>query len=140
MSRISAKLRDKIRLAANNCCGYCKSPQHLIPMPFEIEHFLPIAEGGTNDEENLWLACRVCNSFKHAKTFATDPQTNKKTTFYNPRKQVWAEHFEFSDDKTEIIGKTACGRTTVIALKLNNSLSVKMRRLWVGVGWFPPKT
>jgi HNH endonuclease len=139
MSRISEKLREKIRLAAGNLCGYCQSPQHLIPIAFEIEHILPTAEGGTNDEENLWLACRVCNSFKHAKTHAIDLQTSRKTRLFNPRKQVWSEHFEFSEDKTEIIGKTACGRATVIALKLNNARSVKMRKLWVSVGWFPPK-
>ena len=139
MSRISEKLREKIRLAAKDRCGYCQSPQHLIPIAFEMEHILPTAEGGTNDEENLWLACRVCNSFKHAKTHAIDLQTKRKTRLFNPRNQVWSEHFEFSEDKTEIIGKTVCGRATVIALKLNNARSVKMRKLWVSVGWFPPK-
>ena len=110
MSRISRKLRDKIRQAANNRCGYCRSPQHLIPIPFEIEHILPVAEGGTDVEENLWLACRVCNSFKHAKTHGVDPNTNRKTSLFNPRRQIWSEHFELSDDKSEIVGKTACGR------------------------------
>ena len=109
MSRISEKLREKIHLAAQDRCGYCHSPQHLIPIQFEIEHILPIAEGGTKTEENLWLACRVCNSFKHAKTNAIDPETRRKTRLFNTRKQIWAEHFEFSEDKTEIIGKTACG-------------------------------
>ncbi len=139
MSRVSEKLREKIRLAAQDRCGYCQSPQHLIPIASEMEHITPTAEGGTNDEANLWLACRVCNSFKHAKTHAIDLQSNRKTHLFNPRKQVWSEHFEFSEDKTEIIGKTACGRATVIALKLNNACSVKMRKLWVSVGWFPPK-
>lgn len=139
MSRIFRKLRDKIRQAANHRCGYCQSPQHLIPIPFEIEHILPIAEGGTNAEENLWLVCRVCNSFKHAKTHVIDPETNEKTPLFNPQNQIWTEHFELSKDKTEIIGKTACGRATVAAVKLNNELAVKMRDLWVNVGWFPPE-
>jgi hypothetical protein len=52
---------------------------------------------------------------------------------------VWGEHFEFSQDHTEILGKTACGRATVVALKLNNTRAVKMRKLWVSVGWYPPK-
>jgi hypothetical protein len=136
---ISAKLREKIRLAANDICGYCQSPQHLIPITFEVEHILPTVEGGTDDEENLWLACRVCNSFKHAKTHAIDPNTKRKVRLFNPRKQIWTKHFEFSQDKTEIIGKTACGRATVLALKLNNTRIVNMRKLWVSVGWFPPK-
>jgi 5-methylcytosine-specific restriction endonuclease McrA len=123
MRRVSDKLRHKVRLAAQDRCGYCQSPQHLIPIPFEIEHILPITEGSTKTEENLWLACRVCNSFKHAKTHAIDPETKRKTRLFNPRKQIWAEHFESSEDKTEIIGKI------VIALKLNNTRSVKMRKL-----------
>lgn len=138
MSRIKSKLREKVRLAAKDICGYCRSPQHLIPIIFEIEHILPRAKGGSDEEENLWLACGVCNSFKHAKTHATDPQTRRKTRLFNPRKQIWTEHFEFSSDKTEVIGKTACGRATIVALKLNNTRSVKMRKLWVSVGWFPP--
>ncbi len=139
MSRISRKLREKIIQTAKNRCGYCQTPQDLVPIPFEIEHILPKAAGATNDEENLWLSCGVCNSFKHAKTHAIDPETNLDTPIFNPRNQVWSKHFEFSKDKTEILGKTACGRATVVALKLNNQRAVKMRKLWVSVGWFPLK-
>lgn len=138
MSRISAKLRDKIIEAAENRCGYCQNPQDLVPIPFQIEHILPKASGGTDDEENLWLACGVCNSFKHAKTHAIDPETNTKTPLFDPRRQIWHEHFEFRQSHSEISGKTPCGRATVIALKLNNVRAVKMRKLWVSVGWFPP--
>ncbi|MBC7797267.1 MAG: HNH endonuclease [Pyrinomonadaceae bacterium] len=139
MTRISAKLRNKIIKSANNRCGYCQFPQDLIPIPFEIEHILPTAEGGTNDEENLWLACRFCNGFKLAKTHAVDPQTNAETRLFNPRTQIWNEHFEFSQDNTEILGKTACGRATILALKMNNARTVNARKLWVTVGWFPSK-
>lgn len=107
-------------------------------MPLEIEHLRPIAEDGTNEEENLWLACRNCNGFKHAKTHAVDPQTNEEMPLFNPRTQNWNEHFKFSHDKTEIIGKTACGRATVNALRLNFEQAVKARKLWVQAGWFPP--
>ena len=138
MSWISEKLCDKIRLTANNRCGYCQSSQHLIPIPFEIDHILPTSKGGTDVEENLWLSCSVCNSFKHAKTYAPDPQTKTEISIFNPRSQVWSEHFEFIENNSEIRGTTPHGRATVIALKLNNSRAVKMRKLWVSVGWFPP--
>lgn len=139
MSRISAKLREKIIKIAENRCGYCRTPQDLVPIPFEIEHILPKAAGGTDDEDNLWLSCGVCNSFKHAKTHAIDPQTKEDIRLFNPRRQIWNEHFEFSENKSEISGKTACGRATIIALKMNNERAVKMRKLWASVGWFPPK-
>ena len=105
MSYISRKLREKIIQAAQNCCGYCRTPQDLVPIPFEIEHILPKAAGGTDDEENLWLACGVCNSFKHAKTHAIDPQTKVRTALLNPRKQVWTEHFELSQEKPKFWAK-----------------------------------
>lgn len=139
MSRISGELRNKIRRQAKNRCGYCLTPQEIYPVPLEIEHILPQAEGGTDTEENLWLACRVCNGFKHAKTVGTDPQTKETISLFNPRIQNWDEHFEFNRDKTKIIGKTACGRATAEALKLNNDLAVAVRKKWVKIGWYPPQ-
>jgi len=47
MSRISRKLREKIIQAARNRCGYCQTPQDLVPIPFEIER----------DEENAEKSC-----------------------------------------------------------------------------------
>jgi hypothetical protein len=57
---------------------------------------------------------------------------------FNPRRQLWREHFVWSGDGTQIIGLTACGRATVLALKMNNDDIVAARRLWVSVGWHPP--
>ncbi|MEA5469208.1 hypothetical protein VB714_10030 [Spirulina sp. 06S082] len=57
---------------------------------------------------------------------------------FNSRQQRWSDHFQWSKDGTEIIGLTACGRATVAALQLNNSLAVVVRRNWVRAGWHPP--
>jgi 5-methylcytosine-specific restriction endonuclease McrA len=116
MSRISNKLDKQIRQQAKNRCGYCLLPQKLNPQLLEIEHIVAIANGGTNDEENLWLACRECNSHKSTKTDGFDVETNRRVKIFNPRTQNWKRHFTFNDDKTEIIGKTACGRITVTEL------------------------
>jgi hypothetical protein len=48
MSRISRKLKDKIRKAADNRCAYCLSPQHLMLNVLEIDHIVPVATGGTD--------------------------------------------------------------------------------------------
>jgi len=69
MSRISSKIQRKIRQDAKNRCGYCQLPQEILMGKLEIEHLLPLAEGGTDEEENLWLACRDCNSFKSSKLY-----------------------------------------------------------------------
>lgn len=59
-------------------------PQEILPMSLEIEHILPQAEGGTDDEENLWLSCRSCNSHQHAKTKGFDEKTNQEIELFNP--------------------------------------------------------
>jgi hypothetical protein len=56
---------------------------------------------------------------------------------FNPRQQRWREHFTWNQEGTTIIGLTAQGRATVIALKLNHSLIVVARSIWVGAGLHP---
>ena len=103
----------------------------------EIDHIIPKAKGGTDDESNLWLACRLCNNYKGTQTKAKDSQTNEIINLFNPRQQKWSDHFQWSKDGTEIIGKTPCGRATVIALQLNNLIAVTVRKQWVSAGWHP---
>lgn len=89
-------------------------------------------------KKNLWLACRLCNNYKGTQTQAIDPLTNSKVKLFNPRKQKWSRHFAWTDDGTNIIGITACGRATTIALQLNNIYAVTVRQAWVSAGWHPP--
>jgi len=138
--QISADVERRLRAAAKNCCGYCLSPQRLLPWELEIEHLQPVAQGGTNEEENLWLSCRSCNSFKGVQTDAHDPKTNRRVRLFHPRRQKWSRHFVWSLDGTQIIGKTASGRATVLALKVNNIFAATARGEWVSAGWHPPKT
>ncbi len=135
---VTPKLAREIRDEGRHRCGYCLTPEVLIGMPAEVGHIIPEASGGTSEEENLWSACRRCNGFKGPRTEALDPQTGLLTSLFNPRLQQWSEHFAWSEDGTEIIGKTPCGRATVVALKMNNPEIVTARKLWVSVGWWPP--
>ena len=125
-------------MAASNRCGYCLTHQQYAMQVLEIEHVIPIAKDGTNDEENLWLACRLCNNAKGIRTHGYDPPTKRWVRLFNPRKQKWLRHFQWSNEGTEIIGRTACGRATVAALNLNNAIALVVRRNWVRAGWHPP--
>jgi HNH endonuclease len=138
MSRISAKIKAKIRLIAKNRCGYCLLPQDILSGKLEIEHILPTAKGGTDDEENLWLSCRDCNSYKSYKISGFDTETKQNIKLFNPRTQDWREHFKFDESKAIIIGQTGCGRATVNALRMNEEQAVKARMIWVKAGWYPP--
>ena len=139
MAKIKKDLDAKIRREAKNRCGYCLNPQELMPYKLEIEHLFPKALGGETVEENLWLACRECNSHKSKKIKAIDDLTGKTVKLFNPRKQIWREHFEFSKDFSEIIGKTSCGRATVESLQMNNFYQTTARSAWTETNKFPPK-
>ncbi|MDJ0736019.1 MAG: HNH endonuclease signature motif containing protein [Nostocaceae cyanobacterium] len=139
-SSIPETLKAKIRTQADNRCGYCLSLQMYVLKLLEVEHIIPKAKGGSDDEDNLWLACRLCNNYKGTQTDAIDPVRSKKVKLFNPRKQKWSKHFEWSEDGTQIVGTTACSRATVIALQLNNIISVTVRQQWVLAGWHPPKS
>lgn len=43
MAKIKKELDEKIRLQAKSRCGYCLSPQELIPYKLEIDHIFPRA-------------------------------------------------------------------------------------------------
>lgn len=137
-SAVSSEIRARIRARAGDRCGYCLSPQHLVLGPLELEHVIPSAVGGTDDEENLWLACRMCNGFKGTRTHAADPISGRRTQLYDPRSGDWSRHFRWSEDAACVIGLTATGRATVAALQMNHAIAVTVRRSWVAAGWHPP--
>jgi HNH endonuclease len=140
MSRyISNALKEKIRQQAKFRCGYCLRSELLIGMPMEFEHLIPLALGGQTVEENLWLSCRRCNEFKGIQIQGFDLETSENAPLFNPRTQIWSEHFSWNIDGTEVIGITSIGRATVNTLNLNEEIIVVTRRLWVSVGWFPPE-
>ena len=51
---------------------------------------------------------------------------------------LWQDHFSWDKSKTEIIGKTAIGRATITALKMNRSSLVRVRTMWIKLGEHPP--
>lgn len=103
---ISVEIEHRVRNAARNRCGYCLSPQHLVMARLEIEHIIPISKGGSNEESNLWLACPLCNGHKSDKTVGLDSETGETVKLFNPRTQIWSEHFYWSEDGLRILGKT----------------------------------
>ena len=106
----------------------------------EIEHIIPVALGGTDDETNLWLACPRCNSHKSDKISAADPATGRGVPPFNPRTQRWSEHFAPIVGGLSLAGLTATGRATVAALHLNDEpIALTVRGYWIAAGWHLPQ-
>ena len=135
---ISAKNRAFVRQRANYCCEYCKTGERISGIAAEIDHIVPLANNGNSEPENLCLVCSHCNGRKWTKTTGIDPQTKEPTLLFNPRQQIWTEHFAWSDDEYHIVGLTAIGRATISTLQMNHNLIVAARRLWSQFGLHPP--
>lgn len=141
---LSKLLVDQVRKQANYRCEYCHYPEILSTAPLSVDHIHPRSLGGTDELCNLALACRRCNERRYNFTEGIDPKTNTKTTLFNPRRQVWAEHFMWSSDALCIVGTTPVGRATCQRLDLNDTRRsdnfIRMsRRQWILGGWHPPQ-
>lgn len=136
---IPKELRDKIATQAQRRCGYCLTSEAIVGTPMEIDHLIPQSLGGLTEEDNLWLACSLCNDHKNNRIAALDPLSGEIVRLFDPRHQKWDEHFEWDDDGTHVKGLTPIGRATVIALHLNRPSLVKARQAWIIADWHPPK-
>lgn len=139
MSSISQSIRQQVVSEAKQCCEYCMTQQLLIGMPLVIDHVIPRSTGGSDKRENLAASCYRCNEFKGARTQAPDPMTGEQAPLFNPRQQIWSDHFAWTNAGTHIAGLTATGRATVETLKLNNDYIVEARKIWVAQNWHPPE-
>ncbi len=136
---VTLALRRRIAEQARHRCGYCLTQEIVSGIPLTLEHIVPTAKGGQTIEENLWLSCRLCNEAKGVLTDANDPESSMSVPLFNPRHQVWAEHFSWSSDGVRVIGKTPTGRCTVEGLSLNSEFRMRARSMWAEAGWHPPK-
>jgi hypothetical protein len=134
---IPKALREKVTAPAQHRCRYCLTAESIVGTPMEIDHLIPQSLGGLTEEANLWLACSLCNDHKGDRIAALDPLTDEIVRLFDPRHQVWQEHFAWTADGSRINGQTPIGRATVVALSLNRPSLVKARQAWVAVGWHP---
>ncbi len=136
--KISETDKQIISERAKERCEYCKSMQKYSPQPFVNEHIIPLAEEGSNDLENLALACGGCNGHKYTKITGIDPVSNQEVPLFNPRKDIWEMHFQWSADNLKMIGITAIGRATINTLHLNRENVVNLRILTSMTNEHPP--
>ena len=84
---ISAQIRAQVRQRAQNACEYCHLHQDDSPLAaLHVEHIIPKIHGGSDDVENLALACIDCNLHKGTNLTGFDPETNVITELFHPRR------------------------------------------------------
>jgi 5-methylcytosine-specific restriction endonuclease McrA len=123
---IGTKIRAEVRSRANNACEYCYLHQTDSPLAsLHVEHIIPRIHGGSDDLDNLALACIDCNLHKGPNLAGIDPETNSLTALFHPRQQEWNDHFEWSG--IHLVGRTATGRTTIRVLNMNSDDQLSLR-------------
>ncbi len=135
---VSKTLRRRVTERARRRCGYCLIQETIMGMPIEIERLYPRSLGGVTSEDNLWLACPLCNKYMGSRIGGGDPKTDRVVRLFNPRSQSWSDHFRWLSAGARIAGVTAVGRATVEVLRLNQEARVVARRAWIATGWHPP--
>ncbi|NJM99062.1 MAG: HNH endonuclease [Phormidesmis sp. RL_2_1] len=141
---ISDETKRAVRERANYLCEYCHSSARLSASRFTIDHITPKSLGGSDELENLALACRRCNERRYNFIASIDPETQTTVPIFNPRLQVWDEHFVWTDQGVLIEGITPIGRATCVRLDLNDTCypeedSIReTRRFWFKTGLHPP--
>lgn len=136
MSAIPVSLRQLTIQRAANRCEYCGISQLGQVATFHIDHIVPSVGGGETVSDNLALACVSCSLRKGSRQAITDPETGKEVSVFNPRQQIWKEHFSWKG--VEVVGLTATGRATAKALDLNRATMLAIRAEEEILGRHPP--
>lgn len=133
---ITPAQRRIVRERAGNCCEYCRLPESGGTIAFHVDHIIPRKHGGSDDLDNLCLACYKCNAHKGHDLAGIDPATQELTPLYHPRQQDWDAHFALQASM-HILGVTPTGRTTVRVLRMNDRDRVEVRQILAEIGDYP---
>jgi 5-methylcytosine-specific restriction endonuclease McrA len=137
--KIPAAMRREVIKRARGLCEYCRTDSDFSDSPFDVEHIVPVSQKGVTELENLALACHGCNLNKSDKTEFFDAVSGKLSRLFNPREDIWEEHFGWTQNYLIVVGLTAVGRVTVELLELNRKGLINQRRLLYIFGQHPPK-
>ena len=122
---------------AGHRCEYCRAPEAIFNLAFEVEHLVPTSRGGSDDLANLALACRACNLYKADHVTGREEDSVVEIRLFDPRSQSWNEHFAVDAATGTIKGTTAVGRVTVACLQMNRPANRNARLQWIRLEIFP---
>ena len=123
---MDATTRSLVRSRAGNRCEYCGLPQSAVTLAtFHVEQVRAQQHRGSDDPNNLALACQHCNRHKGPNLTGIDPETDQIVPRFNPRQDIHSEHFALRG--IFIVGLTPSGRATVNVLAMNSDDQLAIR-------------
>jgi hypothetical protein len=132
--------RRRVWQRAKDRCEYCRLRQEYEPYyRFHVEHIVAKQHGGSDRLDNLALACHHCNHCKGTNLSGIDPRTGGIVPLFHPRRQKWNRHFRLVGPR--ILGRTSCGRASVVVLVMNSRDRVVLRQeMLIDDAFFPEHT
>jgi len=109
--------------------------QEFDELTFQIEHIIPRKHHGSDEIDNLALACFACNNHKGPNLSGLDPKTAEMSRLFHPRRDKWEQHFQW--DGARLIGRTPIGRSTVDVLAINLPYRCELRAALIEESVFP---
>ncbi|AGF51406.1 sll2007 [Synechocystis sp. PCC 6803] len=133
-SYISPSLRRLVSDRANHSCEYCLIPEALSLSSHHVDHIIAEKHGGHSTPENLAFSFSLCNQAKGSDIASIDPHTGETVRLYNPRKDIWTNHFTLESISGLVQPKTAIGRVTANLLRINRVESLTVRQILAKIG------
>lgn len=124
---ISTALRNLVYQRAQGLCEYCLIDEEISFAKHQIDHVIAEKHGGQTVAENLALSCAVCNKYKGSDIASIDGETDAIVPLFNPRTDVWNEHFRIENGI--FIGLTPNARATIRLLQINNAARIEERKI-----------
>jgi HNH endonuclease len=136
--RISDPIRRQVAERAECRCEYCLMPEQFLASIFHIDHIRSRKHGGKTILINLAYSCPHCNQNKGSDIATFIDDKNELTIrFFNPRTDVWQDHFEIHEGK--ILHKTPIGKATTTILDFNQPERTMLRQALIAIGQYPKK-
>jgi len=118
-AKIHPALRQLVSDRAQGRCEYCLLHQDFSIYTHEVDHIIAQKHDGQATADNLALSCLACNRHKGTDLATFDPATGEITLLFNPRSQIWSEHFVVNQGRIE--GMMPAGRATAKLLMIQHS-------------------
>ena len=135
MASISSALRQLVSERAQGKCEYCLLHQDFSIYSHEVDHIIALKHGGGTTADNLAYSCLSCNRHKGSDFATLDLSGGDIIPLFNPRHQVWVEHFVLNNARIESL--TIIGQGTAQLLRFNNPQRILQRQVLIAQGIYP---
>jgi hypothetical protein len=134
---VPVDLRRLVARRADFLCEYCLIHESDTFFGCEVDHILSEKHGGPTQEHNLSYACLFCNRAKGSDIASLSPDSGSLVRFFNPRIDLWADHFELDSEGIVITPRAEIGEATVRIFGFNRAERLLERSALKLVGRYP---